>query len=216
MSLAHIVASARTVARQRKRSLAQGRPFHGLDATSVNELPVLRRRQWPVSEVLLTSTSFALISRAVRIRYYGLHTWLTDKYATRHHSADEAQWRRFLRRGEALFALICQHHTQETGVAGNRWATRCLQQHDATKPLRFAPYTDQQPGHTQYLQQKAGAFGAAYASQLLEVGLIQKADAHDLFIVVEPGKKGMAQTFDAEIGSAGKEFLRALDSPRLC
>ncbi len=42
-------------ATQRIRSLAQGRPTHGLGSIAVNGLPVLKFRQWPVSEVLPTS-----------------------------------------------------------------------------------------------------------------------------------------------------------------
>lgn len=147
----------------------------------------------------------------LRMRYYGLHSWLIHEYAKRHRSADESQWRRFVRRGEALFALVCWHHTQEPGVAGNRWAARRLKQHQGPKPLGFALYTDQQSGQGQYLKQKAGAFGAAYASQLQVVGLIQEAAGHDVPIVVDAGKQGMAQTFGTEVGAPGKEFLRAIE-----
>jgi hypothetical protein len=59
----------------------------------------------------------------LRMRYYGLHTWLLAEYAETEHSTDVEDWCRFLRRSEALYALISQYNTQDAGVAGNRWAT---------------------------------------------------------------------------------------------
>lgn len=141
----------------------------------------------------------------LRMRYYALHTWLTAEYARAHHSTDIEEWCRFLRRGEALYALIAQHNTQDAGVAGNRWATRKLQQLSGDR-LSFAANTDRKAA-PQYLKQKFGAFGAAYASQLLEVGLIQQARDHDVPIPTDPQGWQLARSFAEEIRSFGPLFL---------
>jgi hypothetical protein len=179
-----------------QQSMAQGLDPLGMQNTSIT---------------LYQSLVPGISNVTLRMRYYGLHSWLTHEYAKRQASTDEMQWRRFVRRGEALYALICQHQTQEPGVAGNRWAGNRLKQHDDKKPLEFSVFTDQEPGQKQYLKQKVGAFGAAYQSQLKEVGLIRDADKHKLPIVVDAKPTGLAQTFSAEVGAAGKQFLRAID-----
>jgi hypothetical protein len=140
----------------------------------------------------------------LRMRYWSFHTWLTAEYARAHHSADVDEWCRFLRRGEALYALIAQHNTQDIGVAGNLWAKRKLQELRGDR-LAFSTFTDRK-ATTQYLQQKFGAFGAAYASQLLEVGLIEQAQNHDVPVPTAEGWK-LARSFADEIRSFGELFL---------
>lgn len=42
----------------------------------------------------------------LRIRYYGLYAWLAWMYAEKIGSTDPEQWKRLVRRAEALYALI--------------------------------------------------------------------------------------------------------------
>jgi len=147
----------------------------------------------------------------LRMRYYALHSWLASEYARVHHSPDVEEWCRFLRRGEALYALISQHQVQETGVAGNRWAKRMLKNLQGER-IAFAVHADKPNGPSQYLRQKFGAFGAAYSSQLQVVGLIEAARDHDVPIVTESAGRALANAFASEVGTAGRQFLQAISS----
>lgn len=53
----------------------------------------------------------------LRIRYYGLYAWLSWVYARRVGSTDPERWRRFVRRAEALYALIAYRRGSESGIA---------------------------------------------------------------------------------------------------
>jgi hypothetical protein len=82
-------------------------------------------------------------------------------------------WQRFVRRAEALYALVAQHKGNETGVAGVDWASRVLENSNGTE-IDFAAAAE--PGSTDYyLKQAWGAYGAAYASQLYEIGIFAEA-----------------------------------------
>lgn len=140
----------------------------------------------------------------LRMRYYGLHAWLIAEYARRRHDPDPDDWCIFLRRAEALYALISQFNTQDAGVAGNRWATRKLQEVKGER-VRFAASTDR-GAQSQYLRQKFGAFGAAYSSQMHVVGLIQPARDHEIPVPTEAGAR-LAKAFKQGIGTTGKLFL---------
>jgi hypothetical protein len=101
------------------------------------------------------------------MRYYGLYAWLSRAYARKIGDTDLRRWQRFVRRAEALYALIAQVHGSEHGVAGVQWAQRKLSEANSN-PIGFAD--DAEPGSsTHYLKQAWGAYGAAYASQLFEV-----------------------------------------------
>lgn len=147
----------------------------------------------------------------LRMRYYALHSWLVREYARAHHSADVEQWCRFLRRGEALYALISQHQVQENGVAGNLWARKTLKNLRGEQ-IAFAPHADSPNRPAQYLRQKFGAFGAAYSSQLQVVGLIEAARDHNVPIVTEAAGRALASAFGDAVGKAGGQFLRSVAS----
>lgn len=144
----------------------------------------------------------------LRVRYYAFHSWVCGEYARAHHSADPEQWCWFLRRCEALYALVAQQHEQATGVAGSRWAGNALK-NLKDKRVRFAENADRKaPG--QYLQQKFGAFGAAYSSQMAVLGLLQDAEKHDLPVASPRGMK-LASTFAESVGpAAAAVFLESV------
>ena len=120
----------------------------------------------------------------LRMRYYGFYAWLCDTYAKKVGDTNPESWKRFVRRAEALYALVSERHGNETGVAGIRWARKRLQA-SKSGSLEFAQ--DAEPGSSShYLKQKWGAYGAAYASQLHEMGVFGAVEGHDIPV---PGPK---------------------------
>jgi hypothetical protein len=68
---------------------------------------------------------------------------------------------------------------REPGVAGVRWAQRKLTEHGHLGTIDFSAHADPDGAGAKYLQQPWGAFGADYESQLMETGVLGKAEAHD-------------------------------------
>ena len=62
----------------------------------------------------------------LRMRYYGLYAWLSATYAKRVGDTDPITWQRYIRRTEALYALIAQVRGNEPGITGIQWAQRRL------------------------------------------------------------------------------------------
>ena len=114
----------------------------------------------------------------LRIRYYGLYAWLARIYAKEIGDTNPKSWQRFVRRAEALYALVAMRKGHETGVAGVDWAGRALE--NATGDvIDFADAAE--PGSdNHYLLQPWGAYGAAYASQVYEIGIFAEAKGHTI------------------------------------
>ena len=80
----------------------------------------------------MQNTSVALYQRllpgisnvTLRVRYYGFYAWLSRVYASRIRDTDPKTWQRFVRRAEALYALVSQRYGGEFGVAGTLWAQK--------------------------------------------------------------------------------------------
>ncbi len=77
----------------------------------------------------------------LRMRYYGFFCWLSDVYARRGVTTEFEIWRQWVRRAEALYALICADATGDGGVGGIDWALRRLQlgEEIIDSPLRHRP-----------------------------------------------------------------------------
>jgi hypothetical protein len=94
----------------------------------------------------------------LRIRYYGFYAWLASIYADRIRETNPKTWQRFIRRAEALYALVSQRHGSEHGVAGIQWVQRRL---NGTTPAEIFFADDAEPGSpTHYLKQPWGALMA--------------------------------------------------------
>ncbi len=79
------------------------------------------------SSISLYQTFLPGISNVtLRMRYYGFYAWLCRTYAQRIGRTNPEYWKRFIRRAEALYALIAYKRRGETGVAGIEWAQRTL------------------------------------------------------------------------------------------
>lgn len=145
----------------------------------------------------------------LRMRYYGLYAWLADHYAKHSGDTSVAGWRKFLRRSEALYALLTQANTQETGVAGSRWARRKLATSSGAW-IPFALHADNEPSEPQYLKQAFGAYGAAYGTQLFATNILCSVDHHDVPVPTPDIGDGLAAAFSAAIDGAGESFLKAV------
>lgn len=142
----------------------------------------------------------------LRIRYYGLYAWLSSRYAQDLRNTSSAEWQRYIRRAEALYALAVRHANQnEGGIAGSRWASRLLR--EGVEVMEFHPATDRLPGVPQYLKQAMGAFGAAYGSQLFAIGVLTNAGKHKVPVPTEVVGQHLAAAFARAIGDAADRFL---------
>lgn len=142
----------------------------------------------------------------LRMRYYGFYAWLADSFAKTVHDKSVEVWVRYIRRAEALYALVAAHEGGVRGVAGVLWAARKLEATDREK-VWFHSHTDHPGGRAQYLKQRFGAFGAAYGSQLREIGLLDECEDHDIPIPSKTLGEDLAQAFEEAIGPVCAEFL---------
>jgi hypothetical protein len=143
----------------------------------------------------------------LRIRYYGLYAWLARSYAKDIGDTDPKKWQRYVRRAEALYALVAQHKGGENGVAGVEWATKVLP-NGGTSEIDFSAAAE--PGSPNYyLKQPWGAYGAAYASQLFDIGIFAQTTGHDIPVPSKGLGDRLADTFDADLPSS-KSFLAAV------
>ena len=148
-----------------------------------------------------------------RIRYYGLYAWLSMAYAKHNGDTNPKTWQRFIRRSEALFALISQLKNNETGVAGANWANHKLYS-AGDDVIQFD--VDAEPGsETHYLKQPWGAYGAAYASQLFEIGVFSRAEGHDIPVPSQIIGDKIAELFAAEVGESADTFLKIVQKGKV-
>lgn len=160
------------------------------------------------SSVSLYQTFLPGISNVtLRMRYYGLYAWLCRTYAKQVGDTNPESWKRFIRRAEALYALIAYHQNEE-GVAGIEWAQKVIDANDSDA-IDFAEAAE--PGsETYYLKQAWGAYGAAYRSQLFEIGIFEESEDHDLPIPTNELGDRLAQSFEESIGEAAASFYEVI------
>lgn len=145
----------------------------------------------------------------LRMRYYGLYAWLSKSYARTVADTNPKTWQRFVRRAEALYALVAGVRGEETGVAGALWANKTLTESQGRR-IQFSEDAD--PGSvTHYLKQAWGAYGAAYASQLFEIGVFSSVETHEIPLPSAQLGEPLADVFSAAIGDAGDLFLALID-----
>ncbi|WP_206615622.1 hypothetical protein, partial [Solirhodobacter olei] len=63
---------------------------------------------------------------AVDMRYYGLYAWLAQRYAKQIGDTDPKNWKRYIRRAEALYAFDQQRHlfAHQQGIVDADYLTR--------------------------------------------------------------------------------------------
>jgi len=144
----------------------------------------------------------------LRMRYYGLYAWLSWIYAQKIGDTNPERWKRFIRRSEALFALIAQQRGDETGVAGARWARRKL---EATTGKTIDFSGDAEPGSSRgYFAIEWGVFGLAYRSQLTEIGILTNSFEHQIELPSVEVGDSLAKAFDKELGELAGPFYSAI------
>lgn len=134
----------------------------------------------------------------LRIRYYGLYAWLCRTYAKTDGSNDPERWKTFVRRAEALYALIAFRAGNQGGVAGIQWAERAHSE-AVGDVIDFASAADPN-SEIKYLKQAWGAYGAAYGSQLFAIGVFRESPDHLLPVPSEAYGDPLADSFDSDLG----------------
>lgn len=165
----------------------------------------------------MQNTSVALYQRllpgisnvTLRMRYYGLYAWLCAVYARRIGDTNPKTWQRSVRRAEALYALVAQTRGGEGGIAGILWAQRKLA---AANGNAIAFADDAEPGSpTHYLKQAWGAFGAAYQSQLFEIGIFLEVTGHTIPVPSPDIGEELAARFAAAGGALAGRFIDTVE-----
>ncbi|MCF8879657.1 hypothetical protein L5876_07520 [Hyphobacterium sp. SN044] len=148
----------------------------------------------------------------LRLRYYAFFPWLLEQYARTIGDTSLDTFRVFQRRAEALYALIGVSRigpddVYETGITGAIWASRTLS--DGGDVYNFADAAAPD-AEIRYLKNKAGAYGAIYAGQLGEMGLVRVADGHPIDIADERGRQ-VAAAFAESVRDQDALFLEVVE-----
>lgn len=142
-----------------------------------------------------------------RLRYYSFFPWLVGLYEKLHHSDDPARFARFMRRGEALYALATLVDDQQgsDGLGGSNWAS----QHRAEAAINgidFRPFTDDRTSPHTYLQAPRGNYGVAYAPSLVEMQWLTPSS-----VPVTKGRgQAVASAFAQSIGHVADDIEAVL------
>ncbi len=157
------------------------------------------------SSVNLYQTFLPGISNVtLRMRYYGLYAWMARTYAQTDGSDDPERWKRFVRRAEALYALIAYRAGGQGGVAGIQWAEKAYE-YTPGDVIDFATAADPN-SETKYLKQAWGAYGAAYGSQLFAIGIFWESPDHAIPVPSKIFGDRLALVFTDQIGALATLF----------
>ena len=143
----------------------------------------------------------------LRLRYYAFFPWLLEQYARTIGDTSLDTFRVFQRRAEALYALIGVSNGYENGITGANWASRTLS--EGGEVFNFADASDPH-AEIRYLKNKAGAYGAIYAGQMGEMGLVRAADGHPIDIADERGLE-IAKAFSESVRDQEALFLKVVE-----
>jgi hypothetical protein len=146
----------------------------------------------------------------LRMRYYGFYAWLASNYARRKGDTNPKTWQTFVRRSEAVYALAAQRRGNEGGMAGVQWAQRTLDANEESV-VEFARHADPGADGTPYLRQAWGAYGAAYASQLLEIGIYALVKDHQIPVPSPEFGEALARAFEDTAGPLADHFFEAVE-----
>jgi len=145
----------------------------------------------------------------LRMRYYGFYAWLCRTYIQIDGSEDPERWKRFVRRGEALYALVAHRNGGESGVAGVQWAEKA-HNNSESETIDFSSAADPD-SDTKYLQQSWGAYGAAYGSQLFEIDIFWESPDHSIPVPSDTCGDRLATVFAEALGDIALLFAEILE-----
>lgn len=151
-------------------------------------------------------------SVTTRIRYYSFHAWWLTRYADAEggQSTSSVRFEDHTRRVEALFALAgLAANPNEVGLAGYYFARDKLA--ESSEKIDFRKETDRQSAaRDRYIDPLGGAFPGIYAGQMTEIGLLSKAEHHDLPVPTNLGRR-LAAVFGNAVKGLGEHFLAIAD-----
>ncbi|MGH9808275.1 MAG: hypothetical protein ACRD9W_13625, partial [Terriglobia bacterium] len=150
-----------------------------------------------------------------RLRYYSYYCWVVGLFAETRHADDIKQWRIFVRRAEAIYALACEalKPGSTERLAGIEWARKYWASLEGSD-IDVRPYTDSPGESGQYLKAKGGNFGQFYVRSMLEVRLLHPSSR--IPIVSADRGQALADAFAAAIGpDTRKRLAHAIDRGRL-
>lgn len=158
----------------------------------------------------------------LRYRYYSFFPFILQYYEANIRNSDPAVFRIFQRRCEALYALICTQGSRELGVTGSDWAAEMLAGATAREGsaaiVDFAHSSDPEAEQRfRYLRNKSGAFGAIYATQMREMGLLHfpaKNDPNPNPVCSDLALR-LADAFAQELGELAPKFFKAVEDGRI-
>lgn len=133
-----------------------------------------------------------------RLRYYSFYCWVVALFAEIRHADDDKQWRIFIRRAEALYALACEAIKPRTseGLAGSEWARKYWDSFEG-RDVDLRPHTDSPGEKGQYLMARRGNFGQFYVRSMLEVRLLHPTSG--VPIVSEDRGQALADAFASAV-----------------
>jgi hypothetical protein len=147
------------------------------------------------------------------LRYYSYYCWVVALWAKIRHTDDELEWRLFIRRAEALYALACESVESNTpGLAGSDWARNYWKEFNGSR-IDLVPHTNRPGEEGQYLMARRGNFGQFYVASMLEVELLE--DSARIPIVSKNGQH-LADAFATAIGKImSQQLANAVNSGKL-
>ena len=149
----------------------------------------------------------------LRIRYFGFYAWLCRSYGKYEGSEDPEEWRRFIRRAEALLALTAHHVGSEHGVAGIQWAAKAYSDAGVDR-IDIASAAD--PGSDdKYLQQAWGIYGAAYRSQLFDNSILWESPEHGIPVPSTNFGDRLADVFAQSLGHVAARVVEIIRRGRV-
>lgn len=153
--------------------------------------------------VLYQSLLPGISNVTLRMRYYGYYCWVSEAYARDGASSDFEAWRNWVRKAEALYALVSAL-ASEGGVGGIEWANRRLAAEE--KVIDFARAASTDPAQERYLRQSLGVFGGAYYTQMAEMGLFTE-NKHGIQVATRDLGRRAATLFGEAIGPVIAKLL---------
>lgn len=173
-------------------------------------------------EVIYQSLVPGISTITLRYRYYSFFSFILRHYEKNIRHPDPKEFRKFQRRCEALFALICMHGEAELGITGSDWAGKRLNetatQSGGNAVIDFSIGADADADESlRYLKNKGGAFGAIYSTQMSEMGLVHFPD---------PGQPNpnpvcsdvalrLADALASELGDAAESFFEVVEAGKI-
>ena len=173
-------------------------------------------------EVIYQSLVPGISTITLRYRYYSFFPFILRHYEENIRHPDPKEFRKFQRRCEALFALICTHGEAELGITGSDWASKRLKEiaaqsgDDGIIDFSIGADADADEG-LRYLKNRGGAFGAIYSTQMFEMGLVHFPD---------PGQSNpnpvcsdialqLADALAFELGDIAGRFFEAVEAGKV-